>query len=89
MDLGWHGDDPHREALDLRRDQVAHDAVVLDEAALHGNLAQHGFENVLLAGNFLHFAVGNFWRFQHRQRDQFRAIPDEDRAILLAARTAA
>ena len=55
------------------------------EAPLHGNLAQHGFQHVFLAGNLLHFPIRNFARVEHGQRDQFGAVANQDRPLLLTA----
>src|SRR5436305_7448745 len=63
--------------------QVSHNFVILHEAALQRDLAQHGFQHVFLAGKFFHLAIGQLRGFEHRQGDDLSPITDQDRALFL------
>ncbi len=67
------------------RHQVPHHFVVLHEAALQRNLAQHGFQHVFLAGKFFHFAVRQFGSFENGQRHDLGAVANQQRALLFVA----
>ena len=67
------------------RDQIAHDYVILHEAALQRNLAQHGFQHIFLAGKFFHFAVGELRSLEHGERDHFGAVANQEGALFFVA----
>ena len=45
------------------------------------DLAQHRLENIFLAGEFLHFAIGNLRRLEHGEGNNLGAIANQDRAL--------